>query len=937
MACASASAEIAVLPKYNFGKLAASERRVKPFTTKLELQPPPVDSTKLKKDSLAVKSDITKLKEKNKKDGINTAVKYTSEDSIVFDATSQTMKLFGDSKITYGETNLTAEQIDINWLNNNVEAKGVPDSTGKLVGVPIFKDKQDQYQTKRIVYNFKTKKGIISEVITKQGDGFIHGEKVKKNANNELFAEHSKYTTCNLAHPHFHIASSKIKMIPEKKVISGPFNLFINDIPTPLGFPFGFFPVPKTRSSGIIIPTYGEMQARGFYLQNGGFYWAVNDYVGMRFLGDIYTLGGGGGQQITEYRKRYSYNGNFNFKYNWIKTYNPPTVENERPNLDQHQFWVTWTHSTTSKKPDRLTININAGSSNFNQYATQTQSISQTLAASYQSSVSYTRTFRNKPFNLGVNLRQDQNIYGVKNFTLPDVNFGVNRLTPFQNLKGGKKTEALRKFNIAYNGNLQNKITNDSAVVGKKFLEGDSVLENGRWRKYRQYNFSNDADYLLSPGQLNNGIRHSVPISTTLKVLKYFSLNPSFSYDEIWYNRHLNYKVVERTETVNGKLYTRQLIDTDTISNFTRASQYKFSTNLTTRIYGTFFIRKGRVEALRHTLIPSVSYSYNPDFSENSAYYQKLTVNGEEQKLSRFNGFIMGGPSAGKVSSIGASLNNNFELKVREKNDSLDAKKKYKKISLLDNVSIGGNYNFEADSFNLSPIAIGARTKLFGIFDVAYSATVDAYDRINDTITSYTGVSSVISRKINQLQWDNGKGIGSIVASTLNFGFNLNSQKFKKTKKEDLDDRASGIKAMGAEEQLLEDIKRNPNNYLDFTIPWSLNISYNLNYSKLYNFGLAPDYYDHSITYSGDLSLSEKWKIQYSSGFNLTQKNITYTRFGITRDLHCWVMSLNWTPPIPGSIGTGGYNFQLNVKSSVMQDLKITKNRQWTDIPTTGF
>ncbi len=886
--------------------------------SKLHQNSAPPAATKVSKDSSKKSVDSLALKEKKQKDGIKTSVKYASEDSIIFDAEKQTMKLFGKSKIDYGEMSLKAEQIDINWLNNNVEAHGVADSAGNLKGTPVFKEKEDQYQTKRIVYNFKTKKGIISEVVTKQGDGYIHGEKVKKNEDNELFANHSKYTTCNLANPHYYIASSKIKMIPEKKVLSGPFHFVINKVPLPVGFLFGMFPIPKNRSSGIIVPTYGESQNQGFFLQQGGFYWAVSPYLGMRFLGDIYSLGGAGSRQITEYRKRYAFEGNLNFTYRWVVIQN--TLDPAK-NINQHAFWVNWRHSTLSKKLGRLSANVDAGTANFNQINIQNTNPNVVLTPAFQSNVQYSQSFRNSPISLGVALRQNQNTTGVKTFTLPDLNFAMNRVMPFQKIQG-KNTEAIRKLNLSYNMNMQNVITNDPAVVGQKSLGKDSILlPNGTYQTKRNYNFSEDADYLLNSKNFNNGIRHSIPISTSIKVMKYFSLNPTMSYDEFWYSKYYDYKI----DTANGK----QIVKRDTVQGFARANQYSMGTSLTTRIYGTFFLRTGRVEAIRHTLIPNISYSYRPDFSENQfGYFENLTVNGQKQVLNKFQGLGLGSPSPGKSSLLGFSLNNTFEMKVKQNKDSSDAKKKFKKVSLLDNLSMAGNYNLAADSFNLSNIAFAARTKLFGLFDIAYNATVDPYVRTN---VAGTLANSLVSKRVNQFQWEKGKGLGNILNSNLAFGFALSSQSFKKTNKPDAKERSSGIQPMSVQEQMLHDIRNNPNKYLDFTIPWSFNLSYNLTYIQLYVPTKAPDLYTHSITYNGDISLSSKWKIQFNSGYNLTQKLITYTRFGITRDLHCWVMSLNWIPPLPGTVNTGQYNFQLNVKSSVLQDLKLTRNRFWVD------
>lgn len=931
--------------------LCVSTIQAFPILPKDNLLDPPKDvkADTLKKGSLLSKTDsISKIKQdsiqlanKNKKSGINTSVKYASEDSILFDAETSTMKLYGDSKIDYGDMSLKAEQIDINWLNNNVEARGVADSTGKLKGNPLFKEKEDQYQTKKIIYNFKTKKGIISEVITKQGDGYVHGEKVKKNERNELFVRHSNYTTCNLAHPHFSIASTKIKMIPEKRIISGPFNLVINDVQTPLGFLFGYFPVPKTRASGIIIPAYGEQQTRGFFLQGGGFYWALSDYIDMKFTGDFYTLGGAGFHQITNYKKRYAYNGNFMFDYDWFKNYNQLNLQEGIPN-DQHRFWVKWTHSTVSKKPGRLTINVNAGSSNYNQLSTTLQNQSQTLAPAFNSSINYSRTFKNTPFSTNISLRQNQTNFGVKEFTLPEINVHMNRIMPFASVKGGKNADPIRKFYINYDFNAKNALTNDPNIIGMKTMleTTDSIGYYVPVKK--MYTYADDFDKIVNAKNLNNGMQHVASAGTSLKLFKYFSVNPSFNTTEYWYFRKFDYAEDTASVLISKKgskaldsSAVRQIIKKDTSTGFKRANQYNFSTSLTTRVYGTYFLRMGRLEAVRHVLIPTISYSYKPDFGRNEDYFRKLpnapygVYDGSTTLYNRLQGLPYGSPTAGQSSSIGFSLNNTLEMKIKNKSDTASAKNKFKKVILLESANIAGSHNLVADSLKWSTLSLTARTKLLGMFDINWIANIEPYVRENVSINDGRTLTSV--RK-DKLQFQNGKGLGNIENSSLNFGYSLGSQKFKKTKKEDLKTRADGKKGEGTDEEELKRIKSNPNEYLDFTIPWNMSLSYNLTYRQNHVPGMAPDNYLHSLTINGDISFTDKWKVQYSTGYSLTQKNITYTRFGITRDLHCWVMSLNWIPPIPGSAPSGQYNFQINVKSSVLQDLKLTRNRSWADV-----
>ncbi|MBX9850972.1 MAG: LPS-assembly protein LptD, partial [Cytophagaceae bacterium] len=664
------------------------------------------------------------------------------------DVINKIVYLYGDAKIDYGKISLTAQEVEINWNTNIVTARPGLDSTGKKIGAPIFKDAESVYQIENeIKYNFKTKKGIISGIVTQQGEGYIHGNTVKK-VDEDLYIKRAKYTTCNLAHPHFYINAHKLKVIPDDKIVSGPFNLVISDIPTPLGFFLGFFPMPKKEKSGFIIPTGGG-STRGFFLREGGYYWAVNEYLGLKLVGDGYANGSFRTNFNGEYRKRYAFSGSLNLNYSQIKnSFN----ENEGFSQDIN---IAWVHSTQRKRNSNLTANVNAGTSNY--FKRNSYNPSTFQQGVFSSSINYYKNFANSPFSMNVALRQDQNVNtGVMNFTLPDVTLSMNRIYPLRrkNVAGNKRF--YENLNMSYTLNSKIFITNDSVR-----LQTDKVLPfNGK-----------NLNTLLSKADI--GAKHTIPIAMPLKAnktfLRFFTLTPSATYEEYWYRDKLKYNWQASDSTLN----------IDTIRGFTRTYSYSTSVSMSTNIYGRIDLKGKILQAIRHTFIPTFSFNYRPDFSDPGfGNYQEVQIDefGNKRKLSNYSGFVYGAPGAGKVSSLAFNFMNVFEAKVRSKKDTITGTKK---IKLIDQLSLSGNYNFAAESNNLSLINASARTRIL-VFDIFTSAIFDPYIFRDSIGSTSSNLGRLYSFRTSEYAASNGQGLARLTTYNISIGTKLNPKANKK-------------------------------------------------------------------------------------------------------------------------------------------------------------
>ncbi|RIV22712.1 LPS-assembly protein LptD [Fibrisoma montanum] len=898
-----------------------------------------------------------------------TTVQYTSKDSTIYSADGQTVELFGDAQVTYGDISLKAEYIRLNYLTNEVYAKGRYDSTTqKYIGRPIFQDGADKYDTKEIRYNFKTKKGKIQGVITQQGEGNIRGQNVKKDADENLYIGKAIYTTCNLATPHFHINASKLKVIHNKQVVAGPFNLVVNQIPLPIGLPFGFFPFPKKKEigvSGILVPQYGEEpNGRGYYLRDGGYYWAVNENLGIQFRGQIYSRGSWGLGVSSAYNKRYRYSGGIDLRFNRNRTGDPVDVTPAR-----NDFAVTWSHSPVPRGRGTFSANVNVTSNSFNQFnAYNTQQYTSNVAGS---SVQYSRTF-GQYARAGANVRVNQQFGQINRITnvrengktdvSTDFNFGLNQIAPFA-LRGGSGRwyESFRVgLDISGSMGISNTIRTQVDTTGLGFpvitdLQPvsaitriiDSTNRANAAREGRTIADPNLVDFDFQNLQRiweNRQVqaRYSIPVALpNFKILRYINLTPGFSLQGDIYTKKLNYVYVADSNAVR--------VDT---SRGVFPS-YNFSTNLSmnTRFYGTYFIRGKRVEAIRHTVAPSISFSYVPDFT-NPVFGQFVRLDSVgslrglpeyRRTLSVFRGLGGSGGSASSTASafISFGIVNQLEMKVRTRSDS--AGQEFKKISIFDNLSITGSYNFLAPDYKFSPIAVSANTQILKNVSFNFSSTFDPYATrayggtpVYGLPVAATGITpyppiSYSPFILNPLSYDNQQYIRVPNRFAFQEGQGLlrltNLQAYISTrlapKQADQPKQSNGASAA-----TMRAINTNPELYVDFNIPWSINVSYTFSYTRL-----TPELSQvvQALTLTGDLSLTPKWKITVNTGYDFQFKRPTLTTIGITRDLHCWDMSFNWTPYAGSNQRAGNYSFDLRARSSILQELKLSRRRSFYD------
>jgi lipopolysaccharide assembly outer membrane protein LptD (OstA) len=805
---------------------------------------------------------------KKNKEKIDDPIYSTSEDSIVYDIKDRKISLYGKGQVKYQKSKLDANFIELNTTSKVVFAKGTPDSTGRLAGKPIFEDNGEKFSMETIFYNFNTKKAKVTNIITKQEDGLLHSSIAKMMPDKSTNIAGVKYTTCDdEEHPHFYLNVSKAKVIPNKRIIVGPANLVIEDVPTPLFIPFGFFPNTKGRASGILLPTYGEERTRGFYIGNGGYYFGLNDYWDLELRGSLYTLGSWQSSAETRYKKLYGYSGSFKIQV----MHNVIGDKGSTDYFKSNDYTFNWSHTQDPKAHPGTTLSASVNFSTSGARYFTYQSPRQNLATSASSSISYSKSWKDKPYNLSVGITHSQNnTDSIYTFGLPSLSFNVNRIQPFQRKKNEDgKVRWYERFGLSYSGELNNQLT----IKEKDLFNG---------------NFNN---------KFKNGIKHTVPLSYNFNLFNYFNFSPNATYNERWY-----FSTIRKTWNNNAKR-----LDIDTVKGFKRAYDYSFGIGTSTTVYGMYTFKKGMaVQAIRHKMTPSISYSFTPNFA-NPRYGFFKTVQtdtlGHTQKYSIFEQGVYGGPSAGNSSAMSFSLGNNLEMKVRSKKDTVTG---YKKIKILESLSLTGSYNFLADSMKLSNINFNGNTQLFEKLSVSFGGTLSPYALApNGQITK-----EFLYRKEKKL------------ARLTNFSFTL-------------DWSLSGAEANNVS---TTNASQNPIlsqrsieagmpayiPYANFNVPWDLRLSYTFNYSKPGNLSTTNQIFNTS----GNIKLTKKWAVNATSGYDFTMKQISFTQIGITRDLHCWTMSFSWIP-----IGQfQSWNFSINVTSGMLRDaLKYRKNESYID------
>jgi len=836
---------------------------------------------------------------------IEAEVKYSASDSLIFALDGGMVELFGNARISYEDITLEAAYIRYEMDSSLVVAYGMPDSTGNLAGNPVFTDAGSSFESKSMRYNFNSKKAYVEEVVTEQEGGYLHAEQTKKQTNGHIHLKDGKYTTCDADHPHFYIAITKGISMPGDKIVSGPAYLVVADIPLPLGLPFGFFPNSQTKTSGILIPKYGEEQRRGFYLREGGYYFALNDYMDLRVTGDIYTNGTWGVRLGSNYKVNYRFGGNLNLRY--FKN-----VSGDRNIEDSYSvtndYAIGWSHSQDSRANPNSSFraSVNLSSSSYDQ--NHTNNINNVMRSTKQSSISYTKTFPNSPFNMSASLNQNQNSStNAVNMTLPKISLNMARITPFKRKSGAGPKRFYEDIQLSYTSLLENRINTYDTIMFTSQVWDD----------------------------MKNGYKHNIPLSLSIKpfrktpMLQSFAITPSINYNGILYSKQTEkYLTYDYEYDDQGNVISQTAVANDTlISKISYAQSLlpSIGAGFSPKIYGMYtFKGKGRMQQIRHVMTPTAGFSYVPDMSAIQANYYRDLVDPETgdtvSTYSIYEDQIYGTPtSRGASGSLNFSLRNNIEAKMRSKNDTIE---ELEKVKLLDNLSFSTSLNlFNLDTLSPSwtPISFNGNTRIFrDKLSLSFRGVLDPF-----------GYDDTRNRSTETWFSQSGKPL-RLTNASVSAGFNLKSKKEKTQSKEGQEnmDRQSQLNNQNMPGEDPMD-PYDPNaaeyygDYVDFDIPWSVRIDYSFSYNKPRD--------DISIIQtiraSGDFSLSPNWKVGFNTGYDIDERSFTTTNLSIYRDLHCWEMRISVVP-----FGTyKSYNFQINAKSTILSDLKYNKRKNWQD------
>ena len=828
------------------------------------------------RDSIAVDSAAATdslSKDGAKKDAIDAPVYYECTDSMVWSRTGNAY-LYGAGKVRYDKIELTADVIKLNMDSSVVHASGSIDTTGMATGLPIFMDGGTPYESDRMSYNFKSKKGFINNVYTQQGDGFIMGGKAKKDSAGVFYSQDGMYTTCDAEHPHFYIRLTRAKVRPKKDVVSGPLYLVVADVPLPLALPFGFFPFTSSYSSGILMPTFGDETERGFYLRDGGYYFALSDKYDLRLTGEIFTKGSWGFGAASSYAVRYRFSGSFDFSY--------LVTKNGEKGLPDYavgkNFRLQWSHRQDPKvhPNSNFSASVNFATSSYER--SNLSSLYNPVLNSQSmrtSSVSYSRTFPEIGLSLSTTMNVAQNMQdSTLSLTLPNLSVSLSKKYPFKRKKRMGDERWYEKISLSYTGQMSNSIS----------TKEDKVMHSNLVKDW------------------NNGFKHNIPVSATFQLFGFLNVTPSFNYTERWYFKKVNQEWDYATNSVAK----------DTVYGFNRLYNYNFSVSANTTLYGFYqpagFLKKSRVHTVRHVFKPSVSYSYTPDFgAQHYGYYDTYVYTDEKGEArvveySPYQGSLYGIPSRGKTGSVSLSVSNNVEMKWRTKNDSL------KKVSIIDELGASLSYNLAAKTKPWSNLSTRLRLKLTKSYTFSFNATWATYAyEFNDRGQVVVG---------DRTEWSYGR-FGRFQGMSQNLSYTFNNKTLTKirdmfNKDEDEgeeDDSLKEEKAGDGEDpsrkKSLKDSKTkkaksaavDEDGYMPFKMPWNLTVSYGIIMAENTAAEIDvktmryPYKFTQNMNLSGNIGISDNWRITFTSGYNFQFKKLTTTTMNISRDLHCFEMS----------------------------------------------
>jgi len=845
------------------------------------------DSTLSVKDSLmsdsailsldTLNKDTTKLADTSKrarmerelgirisKDEMTDVVKAESQDSAVLDMRRNLFYLYGNAKVDYTDMEVKAGRIKFDQSTNIVSAEPLKDTLAVNPERPSFSQGKEKFTYDSLLYNFKTKKGLVREVRSQYGEGFVHSEQVKRNPDQSIYGYRNVYTTCALDTPHFGIVARKIKVIPGRVIASGAANIEIEGIPTPIYLPFGLFPISQKQRSGFIIPTYTIEDARGLGLVNGGYYFNLSNKSDLLFSSSFYTKGSWAVSGLTRYSDIYHYNGDLQFAYALNKT----GQDYEQGASITKDFRLVWHHRTDSKAKPGETFNasVDAGTSTY--YSNNSYDVNQIMQNQYSSNISYSKNWIGTPFSLTVSARHSQNTQTrVVDVTLPELNFYIAQFNPFQR-RGSIGTHWYDKITASYTFNAQNHTT----FIDSTFSFNDLSLNN-----------------------MNYGAHHSIPISASYTVLRFINMSFSANYNEYWNTEQL---FTQFDPARNG-------LDSVENRGFYATRDFNAGVNFSTRIYGMKLFKTGKIRGIRHVLTPALGFTYRPDFGASpfNYYYLSRVDSFNYRYQSPYQTSVIGYPPSGKQGLITFGLGNTLQMKTRSAKDTITG---FRNISLIDGFDIGTSYNMAVDSFQWAPLTLSFRTNVLDKLNITARADFDPY-----------AIDYTTGRRTPELLLDKGDGLLHFSDAQISLGTNFHSKSKSSSSNTNSDEYTRLMRNNGRAD------------YVDFNIPWSFNVSYSLTVNS------SPSLYSHKDTFTvaqyaqfqGDFNVTPTWKVGFSSGYDFTAHQLSPTQLNLYRDLHCWEMRLSAIPFGPRKL----YTFTLNVKAAILQDMKLTRRRDFRD------
>ncbi len=877
------------------------------------------DTTKMDSLQLAIYhhnkqvDDSIRLDSLNRKKSgaLDAPVTFSSDDSMVYDAKSKVARLYGNSKVMYQNMDLASDRIQMSLDSSLVRATGTADTAGVIFGTPVFTMGQDKYESDTMAFNFKTKKGFINNVYTEQQDGYLSSQHSKRDSSGVLYLEHGRYTTCDQPHPDFYIALSRAKVRPGKDVVFGPAYLVVADVPLPLAIPYGFFPFTKSYSSGFIMPTYGDESSRGFYLRDGGYYFAISDKWDLKLLGEIYTKGSWGLSVASNYRKRYRYNGSFFFSYQ-----NTKNGDKGMPDYtEQTSFKLQWSHRQDSKANpfSSLSASVNFASTSYERNNLTSmynpQSYTQSLRTS---SVNWSTTFSSIGMTLSGSANLSQNmIDSTVSLTLPDLNISVSRFYPFKRKHMAGKERWYEKISMSYTGQLSNSIDTKEEMLFKSNLIKD-------WR---------------------NAFQHNIPINANFTLFNYININPSFNFTDRMYSNKVMKSWDEQAQVERA----------DTTYGFYNVYNWSMSVGASTKMYGFWVPSKkifgDKIQAIRHVITPQVTFSYAPDCgSRYYDTYQKTDADGNVSlvEYSPYANGLFGVPSRGKTGSITFDVSNNIEMKVKSDKDSTG----FKKLSIIDELGFNMGYNLAAKEKPWSDLTVRLRLKWWKNYTFNLNAVFATYAyELDEKGTPYVS---------NHTEYSKGR-FGRFQGLSQNISFTLNPEKLKKwfgggdDEKEDEEDTENDEdNDTGVESNIDDDMvngqksakKKNSgkaetdeDGYMKFSMPWSLTVGYGIsmreNTSGKFNTKTMryPYAFTQTLNFSGNIRISDGWNISFSSGYDFENHDISMTTASLSRDLHCFSMSCSVVLAPYTS-----YNFSFRCNAATLTDvLKYDKRSGYSN------